>query len=84
MDFDYAVKPNLRNVEGTIPYSFSQSGLFVGQDSIYRYAHPSTPEPVLTIADYNEDCKSRKYRTIRHHNYQKTLNNTKMMEEFLQ
>ena len=55
MDFDYTVKPNLRNVEGTIPYSFSQSGLFVGQDSIYRYSHPSTPEPVLTIVDYIPD-----------------------------
>ncbi len=55
MDFDYTVKPNLRNVEGTIPYSFSQSGLFVGQDSIYRYAQPDTPEPVLTIKDYIPD-----------------------------
>ena len=55
MDFDYTVKPNLRNVEGTIPYSFSQSGLFVSQDSIYRYSLPSTPEPVLTIVDYIPD-----------------------------
>lgn len=55
MDFDYAVKPNLRNVETTIPYGFSYSGLFIGQQSIYRFAHPTTPEPILTILDYIPD-----------------------------
>lgn len=55
MDLDYAVKPNLRNVETTIPYGFSYSGLFIGQQSIYRFAHPTNPEPVLTIKDYIPD-----------------------------
>lgn len=55
MDLDYSIKPNLRNVEDTVPYSFSQSGLFIGQDAIYKYAHPTTPEPILTIVDYIPD-----------------------------
>ena len=55
MDLDYAVKPNLKNIEETIPYSVSQSGLFNGQKSIYRFAHPTTPEPVLTIIDFIPD-----------------------------
>lgn len=55
MDFDYTVKPNLKNVEETIPYSFMESGLFVGQNSIYKYAHPTTPEPILTIVDHIPD-----------------------------
>lgn len=56
MDFDYTytIKPNLKNVEGATTYS-SPSGLFDGQDSIYRYAYPSTPEPILTIVDYIPD-----------------------------
>ena len=55
MDFDYTVKPNLKNVEETIPYTFMDSGLFIGQNSIYKQAHPSTPEPILTIVDYIPD-----------------------------
>ncbi len=55
MDFDYTVKPNLKNVEETIPYTFMDSGLFIGQNSIYKQAHPSTPEPILTIVDHIPD-----------------------------
>lgn len=55
MDLDYAVKPNLKNVEETIPYGTTYSGLFIGQNPIYRFAHPTTPEPILTIVDYIPD-----------------------------
>jgi len=55
LDFDYTVKPNLKNVEETIPYTFMDSGLFIGQNSIYKQAHPSTPEPILTIVDHIPD-----------------------------
>lgn len=55
MDLDYTVKPNLKNVEETMPYSTSASGLYGYQNSIYRFAHPTTPEPVLTIVDYIPD-----------------------------
>lgn len=55
MDFDYAIKPNLKNVEETVPYSVTGSGLFGWQNSLYRFAHPTTPEPILTIIDYIPD-----------------------------
>lgn len=55
---DGLITPAMRDIDyltPSAPYPLTQSGVSVGQQSIYRYAIPTDEQPTLSIADYIPD-----------------------------